>query len=61
MRNISLALLARTPGLAGGEQGQDLVEYGLLCMLVSLMAIAAVPPFAIAVLSMYARITSSLG
>ena len=46
MRNISLALLARTPGLAGGEQGQDLVEYALIVALISLASIVGMQTLA---------------
>ena len=40
MRSTGLKLLARFTGLMRGEEGQDLVEYGLLCTLVSLLIVA---------------------
>jgi len=40
------------------EQGQDLVEYGLLCSLVVLAIIAAFPPFASIVTSTFSTVSS---
>jgi Flp pilus assembly pilin Flp len=35
--------------LAGSEQGEDLVEYGLVCTLVALVTISRINPIATAV------------
>jgi len=46
--------------LASGEEGQDLVEYGLLCTLIALAVISSVSHVATAVSHIFTNISSSL-
>lgn len=46
--------------LAIVEQGQDLVEYGLLCSLIALTLIAGIGHIATAVNNVFANVSSSL-
>jgi len=46
--------------LRDGEEGQDLVEYGLLCALIALAAIAGVSHVASAVTRVFSNVSSSL-
>lgn len=44
-----------------GEEGQDLIEYGLLAALISTAAVAGIGHVANAVLTMFTNINSTLG
>jgi Flp pilus assembly pilin Flp len=46
--------------LMSGEEGQDLVEYGLLCTLIALSLISSVNHLATAVSNMFTNISTSL-
>ncbi len=46
--------------LMSGEQGQDLVEYGLLCTLIALAMISSINSIATAVTQAFTNISSSL-
>ena len=60
MRSTLLKLLAKFPGLKGGEEGQDLVEYGLLCTLISLSLIASATGVSTSVNRMFTNISNAL-
>ena len=60
MRSTLRKLLARLPSLMGGEEGQDLVEYGLLCTLLSLSFIASAPGVSSAVNKVFTNVSNSL-
>jgi len=46
--------------LMSGEEGQDLVEYGLLCTLIALTMITSINPIATAVTKAFSNISTSL-
>jgi Flp pilus assembly pilin Flp len=46
--------------LASSEEGQDLVEYGLLCTLIALAVISSINPIATVVTRMFTNISTSL-
>ena len=60
MRSTLLKLLARFPFLKGGEEGQDLIEYGLLCSLISLSLIASTSGLSSSVNKMFTNISNAL-
>jgi Flp pilus assembly pilin Flp len=54
------AVYVKFLSLANSEEGQDLVEYGLLCTLIALSAISSISPLAGAVTRMFTNISNSL-
>jgi Flp pilus assembly pilin Flp len=60
MRDGLLTLYVKFQTLASGEEGQDLVEYGLLCTLIALAVISSVSHVATAVSHIFTNISSSL-
>lgn len=46
--------------LMSGEQGQDLVEYGLLCTLIALVMISSISPIATVVTHFFTNVSTSL-
>jgi Flp pilus assembly pilin Flp len=60
MHDRLLSLCVKLQNLAGGEQGQDLVECGLLCTLVALVAISSISPIATAVSQVFTNVSTSL-
>jgi pilus assembly protein Flp/PilA len=61
MNTALLKLLVEFQGLASSEEGQDLVEYALLCTLISLTLITSISGIANAVNGVFSKISSSLG
>jgi Flp pilus assembly pilin Flp len=59
MHNGLLKLYMTFQDLTNGEQGQDLVEYALLCLLLALAAITSVNHVAALVNQLFANISSS--
>lgn len=53
-------LFVKFQTLASSEEGQDLVEYGLLCTLIALAAISSISPIATSVTRMFTNVSSSL-
>ena len=60
MRSTLLKLLARFPFLKMGEEGQDLIEYGLLCSLISLSLIASTSGMSSSVNKMFTNISNAI-
>lgn len=60
MNNLLLKLLINFQNLTDNEQGQDLVEYALLCSLLALALITGIKTVAIAVNSAFASISNTL-
>lgn len=60
MRNRLLTLFVKLQALASGEEGQDLVEYGLLCTLIALSMISGVSHIATSVSHIFTNVSSSL-
>ena len=60
MRSTLLKLLARFTFLRGGEEGQDLIEYGLLCSLISLSLIASASGVSTSVNKMFSNVSNAL-
>lgn len=60
MRGIVPRLLEKIQEPMGGEEGQDLVEYALLCTLISLSLIASTSGIASSVNNIFTRTGSSL-
>jgi len=55
-----LTMYLKLQNLANREEGQDLVEYALLCCMISLAAITGVNYVATAVTAVFSNISSSL-
>jgi Flp pilus assembly pilin Flp len=55
-----LTMYLKLQNLANGEEGQDLVEYALLCCMIALAAITGVNYVATAVTTVFSNISSSL-
>lgn len=53
-------LYVKLQGLKNGEEGQDLVEYGLLVALIALVCIATIAPLGTTVNSMFSAVNASL-
>lgn len=53
-------LCLKLQGLKNGEEGQDLVEYGLLLALIALACIATITPLGTTVNSLFSAVNSSL-
>lgn len=60
MHDGLLKLYVIFQNLLGAEDGQDLVEYMLLCSLIALAMIAGLNPIATAVGRVFANVSSSL-
>jgi Flp pilus assembly pilin Flp len=60
MHDQFLKLQVKFWELVSGEDGQDLVEYGLIVTAIALAAIGGIEQFASAVATMFSRIGSSL-
>jgi pilus assembly protein Flp/PilA len=60
MNSLLLNLYAKFQGLKNGEEGQDLVEYGLLVSLIALVCITSINHVASAVSTMFTNISASL-
>jgi pilus assembly protein Flp/PilA len=55
-----LTMYLKLQNLASREEGQDLVEYALLCCMIALAAITGVNDVATAVTAVFSNISSSL-
>lgn len=60
MNHVLAKLYVRLQELKRDEQGQDLIEYALLCSLVVLVCIASVNPLATYVNHVFSGVSSSL-
>lgn len=60
MHDQFLRLQVKFWELIHGEEGQDLIEYGMIIALIALAGIAGVQKFASAVTTMFSNIDSSL-
>src|ERR1700735_5649175 len=61
MNNSSLKLYIKLQNLAKREQGQELVEYALICALIALACITGINSVATAVNSVFTNLSNSLG
>jgi len=61
MNHLFLKLYIKLQNLANDEQGQDLVEYALLCSLVALGCISSMKSVAIFVNNVFSNISNSIG
>ncbi len=61
MAETILKMRMKFQDLIDGEEGQDLVEYGLLVSLIALTTISAVKEVATAVNLMFSNVSNSLG
>jgi len=60
MNHALLKLLVKLQGLAIGDEGQDLVEYGLLVSLIALSCISGIGSIAKSVNTVFSNISGSL-
>jgi Flp pilus assembly pilin Flp len=60
MNYLLLTMYLKLQTLANREDGQDLVEYALLCCMIALAAITGVNYVATAVTTVFSNISSSL-
>jgi len=60
MKDAILRLYVKLQTLATDNEGQDLVEYGLLCTLIALALIAGISHLGAAVSSAFTNISSSV-
>jgi pilus assembly protein Flp/PilA len=60
MNSLFLNLYAQFQRLKNGEEGQDLVEYGLLVSLIALVCISSVTHVASVVSTMFTNISASM-
>jgi len=60
MHNQLLKMHVKFQNLMSGEEGQDMVEYGLLCTLLALAMISGINPIAAAVTRVFTNISTSL-
>lgn len=60
MNDRLLTLYVKFQNLIADEQGQDLVEYGLLCSLIALSMISGVNHVASAVTRIFTNVSTSL-
>ncbi len=60
MYNLLLKMYVKMQNLVSGEEGQDLVEYGLLCTLIALAMITSINPIATAVTRVFSNVSTSL-
>jgi len=60
MHDALLMLYVRFQNLTGSEEGQDLVEYALLCTLIALGLIASIGNIATALNKVFTNVSTSL-
>ena len=60
MNNLFLAMCVKLQNLMSREEGQDLVEYGLIAALIAVATIAGMKQVASAVNSLFSNISSVL-
>jgi pilus assembly protein Flp/PilA len=60
MNNLFLAMCVKLQNLMNREEGQDLVEYGLIAALIAVATIAGMKQVASAVNSLFSNISSVL-
>jgi len=60
MHDQFLKLQIKLRELIDGEDGQDLIEYGMIVTLIALAAIGGIQHFASAVVTMFSNIDASL-
>ncbi|MFZ0339235.1 MAG: Flp family type IVb pilin [Terracidiphilus sp.] len=60
MHERLLTMYVKFQNLMNGEQGQDLVEYALLCALIALALVSSINPLATAVTNVFTNVSSSL-
>jgi Flp pilus assembly pilin Flp len=60
VHNLLPKMYVMFQNLVSGEEGQDLVEYGLLCTLIALSTISGISHVATAVSHMFTNISTSL-
>ncbi|HKN22559.1 MAG TPA: hypothetical protein VJX73_14140 [Terracidiphilus sp.] len=60
MNKILATVFIRLQDLKNSEEGQDLVEYGLMCSLICLALISGISGIATAVRNVFSNISSSL-
>jgi pilus assembly protein Flp/PilA len=60
MNNMLLAMYVKLQTLMSNEEGQDLVEYGLIAALIAVATIAGMSKVAGAINSLFSNISSSL-
>jgi Flp pilus assembly pilin Flp len=60
MDSLLLKMYVKCRSLVNGEEGQDLVEYGLLCTLIALSAISGVSHIATSVSHIFTNVSTSL-
>jgi len=60
MHKLLLLFYVKLQSLAAEDQGQDLVEYALLCSLIAVAVIAGIHPIATAVNKIFTNVSSSL-
>ena len=60
MNDLFVKLYAKYQALLSGEEGQDLVEYGLIISLISVAAIAFLPALAGAVSDVFTAVEKDL-
>jgi Flp pilus assembly pilin Flp len=60
MHDILLSRYVKFQNLMSGEQGQDLVEYGLLCTLIALTMISSISPIATMVSRVFTNVSTSI-
>ena len=60
MNNLFLKLYIKMQNLANSEQGQDLVEYAMLCALIALACITGINSVATAVNNVFTNLSNSL-
>lgn len=60
MHNLLLKMYVKFQNLASNEEGQDLVEYGLLCTLIALSAISGIGHVAAGVTKVFTNVSTSL-
>lgn len=61
MNNLFLKLYIKLQNLTKSEQGQELVEYALICALIALACITGINSVATAVNSVFTNLSNSLG
>jgi Flp pilus assembly pilin Flp len=60
MNRMLLKLMVSFQCLIGSEEGQDLVEYALLCTMISLALISSISGIATAVTKVFSNVSGSL-
>jgi Flp pilus assembly pilin Flp len=61
MNHLFLKLYIKLENLAKNEQGQDLVEYALLCSLIALSCISGMKNLATFLVNSFSNISTSIG